>query len=522
MSSVNTTRRGALNAAMWVRTCAISSQLQLRARLGVRRGLHDGEHGLAHLGVRHPDHGDVQHRRVQRQRVLGVAGVDVHPAGNDHERLAVGEVEPPVLVEVAEVAGGAPVVVLRVARGARLLGVVVVGEQRPVVAFEVDRAHPARGQQLTGVRIGDPHLAEPRAADRARVFQPLRRVEERDADALGGRVVLADHRAPPVDHRPLDVDRARRRGVDRHPHRRHVVALAHLGRELEHPHEHGRHPLAVRGAVALDRRQCALGVEPLHHHDRAPELLDQRREAQRRGVVERAGGEVDRLRGEAVEDGEGAPALGIVDAPLRHRRPYALRPPGGARGVEHHRARGLVGERGVGDAVEGGVVVGEALDGAAVGQPEPDLGHLRADGLGERAQRPGDDQRLGAAVAHDVGDLGRGEVVVDRREHQAAPQRGPVHLEQARGVVGQQRDAVPRRQAVLDEPPREPGRALLQVAVADRLPGARHDHGRVVGVRRRTRSGKHAGMSTGSPGVVETVTLDGRAGRQAAWTSPAP
>ena len=334
--------------------------LQLRARLGVRRGLHDGEHGLAHLGVRHPDHGDVQHRRVQRQRVLGVAGVDVHPAGDDHECLAVGEVEPPVVVEVAQVAGGAPVVVLRVARGARLLGVVVVGEQRPVVAFEVDRAHPARGQQLTGVRIGDPHLAEPRAADRAGVFQPLRRVEERDADGLGGRVVLVDHRAPPVDHRPLDVDRARRRGVDRHPHRRHVVALAHLGRQLEHPHEHGRHPLAVRGAVALDRGQRALGVEPLHHHDRAPELLDQRREAQRRGVVERAGGEVDRLRGEAVEDarrGSGSRARRCVASASAAVRPSAARWCPRSRASPRPRARRRAGCR---HAVEGGVVVVEA------------------------------------------------------------------------------------------------------------------------------------------------------------------
>ena len=333
-----------------------------------------------------------------------------------------------------------------------------------------------------------------------------------------------DHRAPPVDHRPLDVDRARRRGVDRHPHRRHVVALAHLGRELEHPHEHGRHPLAVRGAVALDRRQRALGVEPLHHHDGAAERLDQRREAQRRGVVERRGGEVDGLRRRSRRGRRrGSRLSGSSIAPLRHRRPHALRPPGGARGVEHHRARGLVGERGVGHAVERGVVVGEALDGrrrrpAGARPRAPPRRRPRRAGPATR-RRPAPWRRSRARCRRPRPAVRWWLTAVSTRPHRSAAQytsnrRAELSASSAMPSPGARPWSTSHRASRAEPLSRSP---WLTVS-----PGARHDHGRVVGVRRRTRSGKHAGMSTGSPGVVETVTLDGQVGRQAAWTSPAP
>jgi hypothetical protein len=44
---------------------------------------------------------------VRDQEVLGLLRIDVHAAGDDHERLAVGEVEEAVVVDVADVADGA-------------------------------------------------------------------------------------------------------------------------------------------------------------------------------------------------------------------------------------------------------------------------------------------------------------------------------------------------------------------------------------------------------------------------------
>src|SRR4051795_3911436 len=71
--------------------------------------------------------------------------------------------------------------------------------------------------------------------------QPLRAPDVDEAVSLGARVVLVDDGPPPLDHLPLDVDRARRGGVDDRLEARHVVRPADFLGELEHPDEHRRH-----------------------------------------------------------------------------------------------------------------------------------------------------------------------------------------------------------------------------------------------------------------------------------------
>ena len=66
---------------------------------------------LAHLGVGHADHCDVEDLRVQSEGVLYLLGIDVYPTGDDHEGLAVRQKEIIVLVEVSDVTDGGPVVV---------------------------------------------------------------------------------------------------------------------------------------------------------------------------------------------------------------------------------------------------------------------------------------------------------------------------------------------------------------------------------------------------------------------------
>ncbi|KAH2818438.1 hypothetical protein KXV85_003715, partial [Aspergillus fumigatus] len=66
---------------------------QLLAGPGHVVRLHHRLHLLAHLLVRHAEHGDVGHRGMPDQHVLGLLRVDVHAAGDDHEGGAVGEVE---------------------------------------------------------------------------------------------------------------------------------------------------------------------------------------------------------------------------------------------------------------------------------------------------------------------------------------------------------------------------------------------------------------------------------------------
>ena len=131
----------------------------------------------------------------------------------------------------------------------------------------------------------------PRAPDRAGVLQPL--VGRRDrAAAFGGPVVLPDHRAPPVEHLALHVDRAGRRGVDRPPHRRHVVLALHVVGQLQHAMELRRHHVRVRAPVALDEPQRLLGVPLVHAHDRVLHVQRVARERRDRGVVVRRRAEV--------------------------------------------------------------------------------------------------------------------------------------------------------------------------------------------------------------------------------------
>jgi hypothetical protein len=187
-----------------------------------------------------------------------------------------------LVVEPADVAERGPA--LRVARLRRALRVVVVLELRAV--GEVHQAGLAAGSSARFV--ADVQHALRGAAHRARVLQPLLRRDAAEAVVLGARVVLVDDRSPPVEHALLDLHRAGGGGMHRHLHRRQVVPQANVVGQLEQAHEHRRHPLAVRDAVALDaaaanvrRRSCSIT------NTAAAELDDRHAMAQRRGVVQR-------------------------------------------------------------------------------------------------------------------------------------------------------------------------------------------------------------------------------------------
>ena len=136
------------------------------------------------------------------------------------------------------------------------------------------------------------HLGtRPGQADRTGPGQPLRPGDVGPA-ALAGGVVLGDHRAPPVQHLPLDVGRAGRGAVDRGAHRGHVVAVAVVSGQREQPAELRGHHVRVGHPVPLHQREQVLGVEPVHQHDRVAELERDRREVQHRRVVERRAAQV--------------------------------------------------------------------------------------------------------------------------------------------------------------------------------------------------------------------------------------
>ena len=179
------------------------------------------------------------------------------------------------------------------------------------------------------------------------MLQPLLRIADGDAVAFRAGVILDQDRSPPFDHLCLDVDRAGRGGVDRAFQRGDVVARAHLVRQLQHAHEHGRHQLRLRDLVLLDELEEILGVKMLHDDRGAAEHDRHHVEAQRSRVIERRRRQIDALRdscrtcrAEHAQERDSARRSLAFELPLD-----ALGPAGGAGRIQHVVAGDLVRDR---------------------------------------------------------------------------------------------------------------------------------------------------------------------------------
>ena len=200
------------------------------------------------------------------QHILGLLRVDVHAARDNHVGLAVGEVEKAFIVDIADIAERRPALV--VVGALRLVGIVVIGEDRCV-----GKIHGADfpGRPFAAVLVQNFQFADHGLADGAAMAEPLVRIRDGDAVAFGAGVIFDQDRSPPFDHLRLDLDRAGRGGVDRALQRGHVVFLADVVGQFQHPHEHGRHELRLRDLVFFHLPQEVLGVEVLHDDDGAAE-----------------------------------------------------------------------------------------------------------------------------------------------------------------------------------------------------------------------------------------------------------
>ncbi len=366
---------------------------------------------------------------------------------------------------------------------AGLVRVVVVLE-RHVLAFEEDLAD-LTDREFLAVLVADVDHAEQRLAHRAGMIERLLRADERRAGGLGRCVVLVDDRAPPLDHRPLHLDGAGRGRVDGDLHAADVVLRADVGGQLEHPDEHGGHPLAVGHAILLDGGEGRFGIEPVHHDHGPADRVGHPAIAQRRCVIQRCGGQVDRGVVVAVHGREdrGVGVGHLVDLPFGHRCLDALRTAGGPGGVEHVGAARLVGAglcRRIGQDL---VVTLEAVE---IATPH-DAATRAGEGLDLAGGRHGLDDRgageqdLRVAVGENVVGLRRGEVVVDRGHVQTAAQGRPVHLEDVEVVGGDHGDVVAAPESEGVEVVGEPCRVLVQLSVGQYLAGGGPDDGRLVG-----------------------------------------
>src|SRR5262249_20294445 len=172
--------------------------------------LDDGLDLLAQILVRHADNGDIEDGRVGGQKVLGLLGVDVDTARNDHVRLAVGEIEVAFRVDMPDVAKRAGLTPIAAAFGGLYRVPEVLERSR---AAEPDG--PVRSRwALVAFIVQDEQLAEDWLPDCSRVREPLRRVAERESVGLSTAVVLGNDRTEPADHCALDLHGPRRGGVD--------------------------------------------------------------------------------------------------------------------------------------------------------------------------------------------------------------------------------------------------------------------------------------------------------------------
>ncbi len=252
--------------------------------------------------------------------------------------------------------------------------------------------------------------------------------------------------------------------------RRDVVFQPHRVGQLEKAHEHGRHELAVRDLVLADERQEFLGVEMLHDHRGAAQPHDAHVEAQRRRVIERRRRQVDRVLVHAVELArDRRQRIVEIDRLRLDHRQHALGPPGGARRIEHVVAGGLVGDRRRGKARDRFfprvVARDRAVDHVALFDAPQERRQLG--GRGGEVVRG--DEQPGAAVGHDVVDLGRREPRADGGVDQARALGAPADLEEPRIVLQEQRDVVAGLEAERAEKLRDAVGLLVELPVGHRL-----------------------------------------------------
>ena len=126
---------------------------------------------------------------------------------------------------------------------------------------DIDLADPA-GRQFAAILVIDfDRRAAQGTADRARLAQSFFRGVERDETGFGCAVILGDHGSPPIEHRLLDVRRARR-GAVHDPHERgHVVPLTHRFRQVQQAHKHCRHGMKMGDPILFDQLQQLFRLE---------------------------------------------------------------------------------------------------------------------------------------------------------------------------------------------------------------------------------------------------------------------
>src|SRR3546814_17993245 len=125
-------------------------------------------------------------------QLLDLGRIDIVPAGDDHEILAIGNLEIPRLIDPAHVAERHPAAVIIGARGLRR--VLVIFHRGSV--GEIDMADLARRQRLA-IAVQDMEVAKNRAADRYRASEGAGAIDRSIDNHHGPYLTIPNQRTQP-------------------------------------------------------------------------------------------------------------------------------------------------------------------------------------------------------------------------------------------------------------------------------------------------------------------------------------
>ena len=420
---------------------------------GIAFRLDIGAKLLAEFLVRDAEHSAVADTRQGQERGFDLGWIDVDAARNDHVALAVAKKEVTLPVEIPDIADRDETVALDVASLVRLA---VIGEVGRALEPDIDLADPARWQFAAILVIDLDRRTAKRTADRAGLAQGLFRSVECDETGFRCAVILGDNGSPPIEHRLLDVRRARCGAVHDPHERRHVVPLAHFFRQVQQADKHCRHRMKMGDPILFNQLQQLFRVEAwLQDRERAVAHGIKTIEIGRR-VIERPGNDsAHRLVGLKTEDLARGQSGELQKLRIQVEPLDALRMASRARGVDH--ARQAAGSR-IGEwyATSEPLVPGSRARRRAtlVCRDVVSRSDLQRGGYDEQCHAVGQnrldlrqevgvrDNDLGRGVTKHIADLRRLAVPIDRHAIGAEQLRRVARLEEREVVAQYKRDRV--------------------------------------------------------------------------------